>query len=374
MPFRSTGLFRLGVIINCRNSCSFSTIAQRGGHQHSLQDVLSGWVNSLCPARESLQQSHSVRQRPLAHLFCNTTLCARRAYASRPVSPGVKRIRLGYEPELPHPVKIVRESGLPPPPPPHLELGPPNPEDFIPHSKVKLVQHGFLVTWIVAFLLVKVSILQWNIKRKSQNHDDDDDDDDEASSTEKKIQHASSGEQYDDNDVFVVVAPDDTQLSDNYAPPDFGKKNVPAPNRIFSIMGNHFVTSPSFIYPIPGTWSTQFRPWTAFTHTLLHASVFHLACCYISLKCFVQPMVFWYGPAKFVGLFFAGGGLATFLHSTTERLINPAAKMTMEETTMKTKKVIMSYHQRSVGSSGAIISLGIRLYPGRGPFTIIPFS
>lgn len=339
LPFHNTagvGLFRLGVI-NCRNSYSFSTIPYCGC-RHTLQDVL-GWVNPWG------SQSLSIGKKFPAHVFRNASLCVRRAYASRPVSPGVKRIRLGYEPELPHPVKLVPNPDLPPPPRPGLV--PPNPEDFIPHSKIKLVQHGFLITWVVALLLVKASIIQWNIKRrKSQNH--------EANNSSTEKDHAL-------HEKYGVAQ------SPGYAS-HIG--NTPAPNRILSIMGNHFYSSPSFIYPIPGTWSTQFRPWTAFTHTVLHDGFLHLACCYISFKCFVEPIVFRFGPARFVGLFFAGGGLSTFLHSTVEKLINPAAKMTMEETRMKLssedvdlkiKKDIMNYHRNSVGSSGAIISLGIRL-------------
>ena len=133
----------------------------------------------------------------------------------------------------------------------------------------------------------------------------------------------------------------------------------------------NFPYSPAAIFPVPGSFSADFRPWVMFTHLFAHATPMHLLFCYFSLKVFTRDFIFHFGQCRSIGLFLAGGALASLVRTSVEQLINPAASMTKQEIYQRInsplvdeseKKTLARYNSLAVGSSGALISLGIFLF------------
>lgn len=143
--------------------------------------------------------------------------------------------------------------------------------------------------------------------------------------------------------------------------------NLSEPGKLFMFIHKNFEFSPVKLFPVDGSteMGLDFRPWTAVTASLLHGHIFHLVACYFSLKVFTSPFILLYGTQKFLGLFFAGAGLAATFYAGVERMVNPAVSMTPEQRQKarngdsQERKEVLRYFGPSVGSSGALVALGM---------------
>ena len=293
----------------------------------------------------------SASRRPISNIpYIQAYASSRRA----PPSPSVQQEPQIILPDAPEPEQLL-----------------PDPEDFTPKRKIKYIERGFLAVFIVLYIMYEGTKATVLLKHKK-----------EVGEQTKEI--ASQGGKIPTNitvrmgglqdplieaRVVSVVGGDNKGISTPgpEGPIQELELNLSEPGKLFMFIHRNFEFSPAKLFPVDGSngMGLDFRPWTAVTASFLHGHVFHLFACYFSLKVFTSPFILLYGTQKFLGLFFAGAGLAATIYAGVERVVNPAVSMTPEQrhkarsTDSKERKEILRYFGPSVGSSGALVALGM---------------
>jgi len=298
----------------------------------------------------------SASQRPIS---LTSDIPRIRTYASHrrvPPSPPVRKEPTIILPDVPEPKQQLT-----------------NPEDFAPKWEIKYIERGFLAVFVVLYVLYETSRASLIRKHKK-----------ELEEQTKEIT-SQGGEKLQTNITLRMGGPQEplaeTRIvrvanggSTDGAPttePDSSiqelELNLSEPGKLFLFIQKNFQFSPARIFPVDES-GFEFRPWTAVTSSLLHEHILHLFACYFSLKVFTSPLILLYGTRRFLGLFFAGAGLATTLYAGAERVINPIAGMTLEQRQKalsdrnadhKERGAALRYFGPSVGSSGALVALGM---------------
>ncbi|KAF8441835.1 hypothetical protein BGX38DRAFT_1144237 [Terfezia claveryi] len=245
---------------------------------------------------------------------------------------------------------------------PEPQQQPPDPESFAPKRKIKYVERGFLAVFIVLYILYEGTKASVQLKHKKEME-------------EQTNEIASQGGKFPTNITIRMGDLQDPLIEARVvgvaAPGTNGViqelvLSLSEPSKLFMFIHKNFEFSPVKLFPVDGSteMGLDFRPWTAVTASLLHGHIFHLFACYFSLKVFTSPFILLYGTQKFLGLFFAGAGLAATIYAGVERMVNPAVSMTPEQRQKarnadpKERKEILRYLGPSIGSSGALVALG----------------
>ena len=242
----------------------------------------------------------------------------------------------------------------------------PDPGDSAPERKIKYIERGFFAVFIVLYIMyesTKTSLLR-KLKKEVEEQTK------EITSQEGKFPTNITIRIGGLQDTLIEARVVGITGGGRVPPEGFVQElelNLSEPGKLFMFIHKNFEFSPAKLFPVDGSteMGSDFRPWTTVTSSLLHGHIFHLFACYFSLKVFTSPFILLYGPQKFLGLFFAGAGLATTLYAGVERMVNPAVSMTPEQrqkvrnANLEERKEIIRYFGPSVGSSGAIVALGM---------------
>ncbi|KAF8416180.1 hypothetical protein EV426DRAFT_435464 [Tirmania nivea] len=272
---------------------------------------------------------------------------------------------------IPPPASVRQESKIIPPDVPEPEQQVPDPEDFALKRKIKYVERGFLAVFIVLYIVYERTRASVLLKHKKEMEEQAKEIISQGGKLPTNITIRMGGLQDPliEGRVLSTAGGDNKDGVPTPGPDSFIQElelNLSTPDKLFLLIRNNFEFSPVKLFPVDGSTEMGygFRPWTAVTASLLHGHIFHLFACYFSLKVFTSPFILLYGTQKFLGLFFAGAGLAATLYAGVERMVNPAVSMTPEQLQRvrnadpMERKEVLRYFGPSVGSSGALVALG----------------
>jgi len=330
----------------CRGTFSYNS---KAFHTDIRKTSISQHVFSYPRLASSLPASAS--QRPISDIpYIRTYASSRRG----PPSPSVRQ-----EPKI----------TLPDVPEPEQQL--PDPDDFAPKRKIKYIERGFLAVFIVLYIMYESTKASVLLKHKKEMEEQTKEITSQGGKLPTNITIRMGGLQDPLIEARVVSVAGGGNKDVPTPGPDDSiqglELNLSEPGKLFMFIHKNFEFSPVKLFPVDGSteMGLDFRPWTAVTASLLHGHIFHLVACYFSLKVFTSPFILLYGTQKFLGLFFAGAGLAATFYAGVERMVNPAVSMTPEQRQKarngdsQERKEVLRYFGPSVGSSGALVALGM---------------
>ena len=299
----------------------------------------------------------SASRRPISltsdNLYTRTYVSSRRV----PPPPSTRNEPIIILPDAPEPIQQPPDA---------------DPEDFAPKREIRYIELGFLAVFMVLYIVYGSTTASLRLKYQKEVEEQTKEiilqggklptnitirlGELQSSSIEARLVRIAKSDSKDG-----VPAPGPDSFTQEL------ELSLSEPGKLFMFLHKNFIFSPVKLFPVDGfnDIGLDFRPWTAVTASLLHGNIFHLLACYFTLKVFTGPLIFLYGAQKFLGLFFAGAGLAATIYAGTERIVNPAVSMTPEqrqkasETGNEERKAVLRYFGSSIGSSGALVALGM---------------